>query len=43
MTELVEEEILLPWDAVDSPATKEAYKRDVRWSIEVPDANHVTI
>lgn len=34
MTELVEEEILLPWDAVDSPSTKEAYKRDIRWFLE---------
>ncbi len=34
MTELVEEEILLPWDAVDSPSTKDAYKRDVRWFLE---------
>jgi hypothetical protein len=34
MTELVEEEILLPWDAVDSASTKEAYKRDIRWFLE---------
>ncbi len=34
MTELVEEEILLPWEAVDSPATKVAYMRDVRWFLE---------
>jgi hypothetical protein len=34
MTELVEEEILLPWDAVDSPVTRGTYLRDSKWFLE---------
>jgi hypothetical protein len=34
MTELAEEEILLPWDAVDSKATKAIYLREMKHFLE---------
>jgi len=34
VTELIEEEILFHWDAVDSQVTRGTYLRDSKWFLE---------